>query len=150
MKRALVLLLVFLSLAFSLHAQTRTRWTDVENYLKLFEVDLKVWFDDQTKAFSFDDTSSRNFDEMLFQWTYAMQAIDFMLTDRGIKFEDLKAEKFLYTWYQPAARYEIVMEKIWLIIYFNPETARKDRNDMILKLYDSYYKKWSAALKKKY
>jgi hypothetical protein len=150
MKKALVISLVFLSLAFSLYAQTRTRWSDIEKYLQLFEVDLKVWFDDQTKFFYFEDESSKNFDDMLFQWTYTMQAIDFMLVDRGVNFEELRAEKFLYTWYQPGTKYEIIMEKSWLIVYFDPATNRKDRSNMIMKLYDFYYKKWSAALKKKF
>jgi len=160
--RKLGLTLVIFLVAMGLFAQTaiqKQRMTEIEEYFKLFEIEVAVWLDPAKSSMYFEDIVSRTFDDMLFQWGYMMQALDFMLVDRGLKFEDLKVNTMQYVWIVnqsveqnvrtlSAQKYEIEMTQAWLQKYF--AASRKDRSNLIQELFAQNRTRWESSRKLKY
>ena len=160
MKR-LSLILVSILITVGLFAQTaiqKRRLLDIEEYLKTFEVEVEVWIDTEISSMIFEDRVSRTLDDMLFQWGYMLQALEFMLVDRGLKFEDLKVDSMKYIWTVDqgvsqnnslsAKKYELSMTQTWLQQYFT--ASRKDRLALRTAFVLSHKERWESTRKLKY
>lgn len=148
------LVIAFLILGIALVSAQNTDWArihEIEEYFKLFEVNVEVWHNPTLNTINFEDGFSRDFDEMIFQWSYLMTAFEFMLEDSGQVFEDLEIETMIYSLFlvidnrvskheEPNLRYDLHMERWWCIEFF--QANRRNRQEMIYYLFDEHYALW--------
>ena len=154
MKKILIIAIFVLLLMIPYAVKAQDNWErmpEVEAYFKLFEVDVEVWFNRQSMTLNFEDTHSRNFDDMLYQWSYLMQAFDFMLEDDDLTLQDLNIRNMIYSFFiivdplvdrynAPNIRYDIHMDYNWLLTFF--KAGKNQRNGMILDLFNIHYSQW--------
>jgi hypothetical protein len=144
---------LFLFLAPNLFSQEDVweRIHDIEEYFILFEVEVEAWYNPETMVLNFEDSVSTGFDDMLYQWSYLMQAFEFMMEDGGLRFEELDVGTMIYSFFvvvdkqvskyeSPNHRYDVYMEYEWLVSFFNK--SRKQRDSMIYNLFDEHYREW--------
>ncbi len=158
MKKITLMILFLLTLSF-LSAQQFDSWQRVpfiEEYFKLFEVEVDVWYDIDNLVLNFEDTYSRDFNDMLFQLGYLMTAFNFMLEDSGETFSDMDIETIIYSYftltdpnssryYSPNEKYEIWMTSNWLNKYFYSTRAKKQ--EMLYTLFEDHYSMWFPELR---
>lgn len=157
-KRAIMIaLLILFSIGTGITQDAGAEWDrlhDIEEYFRLFEVEVEVWHNQYLGTVNFEDDFSKDFDDMLFQWGYLMTAFEFMLEDSGMSFEDTEVEVMIYSFFlvvdprvdkytDPNMRYDIYMERDWSIQYF--EASRRERQEMLYDLFDIHYTGWFPA-----
>lgn len=157
MKKIIAFIVVALFFAQAAFAQDSwVRVEEMEEIFALFEIEVEIWMNEETGVINFEDTTSRNFDEALFQISYIMTAFDFVLVDQGLSMEDSIISAMIYSYFIPNEsyngqrnnkynesqyhRYDITMERQWLIDYFN--SSRRIRDDLLFQLFDEHYSEW--------
>lgn len=158
---AFITILFLTQLVFS--QDNWVRIAEMEETFALFEIDVAVWINEETGVINFEDTASRSFDEVLFQISYIMTTFDFVLVDQGLSIEDSIIETMIYSYFMPNDsfngqrndkyneaqyhRYDVAMQRQWLIDYFN--SNRRIRDDLLFQLFDEHYNKWFPEQKKR-
>ncbi len=136
------------------------RDSDLEELFSLFEVEIEAWVTKDFALVNFEDMVSRNFDEMLFQLSYIMVALDFAFEDGDFEFQNTNFQSFIYSLYLPNPtwsgarddkhderqylRYDLFLYRNWLEEYFN--ASRRERDAMLLEEFRDQRDSWNLPI----
>jgi hypothetical protein len=131
---------------------------NIPRYLKMFDLNLVPSFKDQDLVFEESAKSKKDMYGILRQTGYLLNTIDFILKDQKISFSDTNVISITYSMFiivdakidknsEPNIRYDVYMDRGWLLTYFY--VSSEERNDMLLALFDKYYKQLSPVKQSK-
>lgn len=152
--KKLVVFLVFLlaaSIAFPLKPVLTPQqkfFNGIPSYLKMFELNLTFSYKD--KNLVFEDLKGKDTSGILYQTSYLLNTIDFMFTDLKMSLGDTDIQSITYSMFiindsavdknkEPNLRYDIYMDRGFLLSYFFANKI--DRNNMLVNLFNNYFKK---------
>jgi hypothetical protein len=161
MKKLVVFIVLLLSttIAFSLKPTLTPQQkflNSIPSYLKAFELNLTFTFIDQD--LTFEDLKSKNTSGILYQTSYLLNTIDFMFADLKMSLSDTNIMSITYSMFiindkaldknkEPNLRYDIFMDRGWLLAYFYAKQT--ERNNMLVDLFNKYFKQLSTGKQSK-
>jgi hypothetical protein len=134
----------------------RTFIQNVQYYFGLFKLDLNPYL--VGSDLFLEDTSTKNANGILYQTSYMLSSVEFMLNDLRITISDTSLQSITYSMFiildakidkskEPNLRYDVYMDRGWLMAYFRADN--QERTKMLTKLFDKYYQQWSPTQKSK-
>lgn len=153
MKKIIILILLFItSFAFA------QQWQEVDylyEYLDLFDLEVKVWYNSQTGVLNFEDIVSEEPQDVIYQLTFSLAAIQFYMEDEDVDYKNLGFDHIFYSYFvifnpdenryhDDQLRWDIDFDKKWLETYFNARS--REQEQMILLEFDKAYEKFRIKL----
>jgi len=131
-------------------------FNSLSNYLKMFELNLSFSYKD--KDLIFEDLKGKDTSGILYQTSYLLNTIDFIFADLKMSLSDTDIQSVTYSMFiindsaidknkEPNLRYDIYMDRGFLLSYFF--AGNTDRNNMLVDLFNKYFKLLSQAKQSK-